>query len=116
MLFYNQRIFARTTQKKSSMAEKESVKIPVRCFFENIYLIKEQRLGGVRIDLSFIGGKSMMAILMKFGCLCEKVLMKLSKACLQFVTLVFLDRNFSIYTEVMRAGTKTHLKSMNIQL
>lgn len=38
MLFYNQRIFARTVQKKSSPKEDESVKIsvPMR-FLKNIY-------------------------------------------------------------------------------
>lgn len=90
MLFYNQRIFARTVQKKSSPKEDESVKIsvPMR-FLKNIYQIKEQRLGGVRIDMSFIRGKSMVVTLMKFGCLCEKVLMKLSVFRLLFVTIVF---------------------------
>lgn len=44
--------------------------------------------------MSFIKGKSMVVTLMKFGCLCEKVLMKLSVFRLQFVTMVFYDLNF----------------------
>lgn len=54
--------------------------------------------------MSFISSKSMVVTVMKFGCLCEKVLMKLSMPCLLFVTMVCKDLNFSIYTEAMIVG------------
>jgi hypothetical protein len=55
--------------------------------------------------MSFVRGKSMTVTVMKFGCLCEKVLMKLSMPRLRFVTMVGKDLNFSIYSEAMIVGT-----------